>query len=56
MHRSSILDNWSIMFLDLYGAHDPTKSVEGIVTEKIHIITCIFSGTRLHQSVGKEGH
>ena len=24
--------------------------------EKIHIMTCIYTGTGLHQSVGKEGH
>ena len=32
------------------------KNLTPLFIEKIHIMTSIYSGTRLQQSVGKEGH
>ena len=32
------------------------KTLTPLFIEKIHTMTCIYTGTRLHQSFGKEGH
>ena len=35
---------------------ETVETLKPLFIENIHIMTCIYIGSRLHQSVGKEGH
>ena len=47
--------NNTLPFLDVLFIRDG-ENLTPRFTEKIHIMTCIYTGTRLHQSIGKERH
>ena len=47
--------NNTLPCLDVLSIRDGEKLNTAFI-EKIHIMTCIYTGTRLDQSVGKEGH
>ena len=47
--------NNTLPFLDVLSIRDD-ENLTPLFIEKIHIMTFICTGTRLHQSVGKEGH
>ena len=47
--------NNTLPFLDVLFIRDG-ENLTPRFTEKIHIMACIYTGTRLHQSIGKEKH